>query len=219
MSARLVLFDIDGTLLRPCGLGRKSLVGVFASRFGVADAFAGVPFHGRTDPDILGDGLRNAGGEAEDYPVVLAAYLEALREEVARSDSLLLPGAREVLDELARRDGVQLGLVTGNVPEGARLKLERDGLWGRFALGAFGGERRTRAELIRLALDRAGAGAEDAIYVGDTVHDVRAAQDAGVRVLAVASGGESREALAAARPDALRDGLTPTEEVLEVLLA
>lgn len=222
MSARtLILFDVDGTLIRPCGLGRKSLDDAFASLFGVAGAFDGIRFHGRMDPDIFADGLDRAElDRAIHYPPALEAYLAGLASEVEEHESLVLDGILTLLDALSARPGeVRMGLVTGNVEAGARLKLSRDELWPRFTTGAFGGDADTRAGLIGLATERAMESFERVVYVGDTEYDVEAARGAGVRAVAVATGGLSHEDLARTEPDVLLENWNDTDRALEGLLS
>jgi HAD superfamily hydrolase (TIGR01549 family) len=225
MLRRLVLFDIDGTLLKPCGLGRRSLDRAFESRFGHAGVSRGLTFHGRTDPDILADCLAAAGAPQSALEEMLQAYLRNLEEEVSIGPSLTLPGVEDLLLRLQGDERVTLGLVTGNVRRGARIKLDRDALWPFFEVGAFGDERRRRGELIELARARAEAHRgrsfpwEEVFYVGDTEADVEAAKEAGARCVAVATGVRGREDLARVAPEHLLDSLHPPASFLEVVLS
>lgn len=225
MTPFLVLFDIDGTLLRPCGLGRRSLERAFAGRYGRTGVFDGVPFHGRTDPDIVGDGLARVGAPAGDLQPVLDDYLGHLEAEVAGGPPLTLPGVEDLLDALAATPGVVLGLVTGNVRRGAEIKLARDGLMSRFRVGAFGDDSTDRAVLVRLARRRAEEGGFGPFpgrrwaHVGDTEADIRAAREAGARAVAVATGPHGREALAGHGPDHLFDSFLPASRFLEEVLS
>lgn len=225
MRRRLVLFDIDGTLLRARGLGRRSLERAFSERYGREGVFDGVVFHGRTDPDIVAEGVRRAGGVPEDAAPLTARYLEHLETETAKEPPLVLPGVLAALDLLARTPGVVVGLVTGNVRRGAWIKLGRDGLRDRFAVGAFGDDSTDRAELVRLATRRAAeaghvvAGPRSVFHVGDAETDVRAAQAAGAVAVAVATGGLSHEGLAALGPDHLFASLDPAERFVAEILA
>ncbi|HYC79280.1 MAG TPA: HAD family hydrolase [Planctomycetota bacterium] len=225
MRRRLVLFDIDGTLLKPQGLGRRSLERAFEERFGRAGFFEGVAFHGRVDGDIVAEGVRRAGGSPDDAPRLLERYLEHLEAEVAASGPLALPGVHDVLARLAAAPGVALGLVTGNVKRGAWIKLGRDGLRDYFRFGAFGDDHLDRGELVRLAVRRAAEGGHApegpraAFHVGDTESDVRAARFGGVGAVAVATGGCTAETLAALAPDHLFTSLAPADAFVEALLA
>jgi phosphoglycolate phosphatase len=225
MLPRLVLFDIDGTILRPTGVGRRSLEQAFADRYGVRGAFDGVRFHGRADPEIVGEGLRRVGRGADEIPRAIETYLRHLDDEVSRLDGdLLLPGAAELVRRLRATGSVTLGLVTGNVRRGAEIKLGRAGIFGAFEVGAFGDDSCDRAALIRLAAGRARSlgcgpfGPGRTFHVGDTGEDVRAAHEAGVVAVAVATGSVPEEELLSARPHHLRHGFEPVDLFLEEVL-
>ncbi len=225
MRRRLILFDIDGTLLRPQGIGRRSLDRAFSERFGRAGIFEGVGFHGRTDPDIVAEGVARAGGAMSDVPGLIARYLVHLEAEVAASPPLALPGVVSVLEALRARPGVWLGLVTGNVRRGAEIKLAKDGLGAYFATGAFGDDSTDRGELVRIARRRAASAGHEAVgaravfHVGDTESDVLAARSGDAVAVAVSTGGESHERLAALRPDHLFRSLEPAALFVDTLLA
>src|SRR4029079_14880022 len=155
MRRRLILFDIDGTLLKPMGLGRRSLDSAFRHHFGREGVFDGIPFHGRTDYGISDEGVARVSGKAEDAAAIVATYLGHLAREVAEGPSLALPGVVDLLTRLSADDSVTLGLVTGNVREGARIKLARDRLGSFFRIGAFGDDHRDRGELGRIPERRA----------------------------------------------------------------
>lgn len=223
---RLILFDIDGTLVRPTGVGRRSLERTFEERYGAREAFLGMRFHGRTDPDIVLEGLSRIGkGPAEIQPAI-AHYLRHLRSEVARiQGSILLPGVRELLKTLRATPDVVLGLVTGNVREGAEIKLGKDSIFDWFEVGGFGDDSTDRAELIRMARRRAlerqlGPFESGRVFhVGDTANDILAAQGAGAVAVAVATGSVPRSELAELSPDFLRDGFEPVTPFLAEVLA
>ncbi len=225
MRRRLILFDIDGTLLRPLGIGRRSLDRAFAERFGRADVFQGVGFHGRTDPDIVAEGVERVGGDLADVPQLISRYLDHLEAEVAASPSLLLPGVVSVLEALQETPGVRLGLVTGNVRRGAEIKLARDGIGRYFKTGAFGDDSTDRGELVRIARARAledgheAVGARAVFHIGDTESDVRAARFGDAVAVAVSTGGESHEHLASLLPDHLFRSLEPAALFVDTLLA
>lgn len=201
---RIILFDIDGTLLLSGGAGLKALRDVFRRRFGIEDAVEGIEFHGRTDPQIL-DSIahRHLGRDlsADERAGLIAEYLEGLERFLDESPYRILDGARELLDALAARDDVLLGLATGNVEPGAWAKLRHGGLDGYFGFGGFGSDDPDRDRLTCMAVERgrarAGNGAP-AVVVGDTIHDVRSARAAGADCLAVATGNASRGDLEAA---------------------
>ena len=160
---RLVLFDIDATLLLTGGAGQRAMTRAFEALFGAPDGFAGIPMAGRTDPAILAEGLRRIGRSLDDEAGTLerfrAEYCRLLREEMARpaDGKVLMPGVRPLVEVLARRDDVFLALLTGNFAEGARVKLDYFGLWSPFRCGAFGDDDHDRAALVPIARARAEA--------------------------------------------------------------
>jgi phosphoglycolate phosphatase-like HAD superfamily hydrolase len=177
---------------------------VFRERWGRPETFDTVRFHGMTDRAIIRDGLERIGVPADDVAIdeVCATYLTALADEMPRSTRFrVLSGASALLDALARRPGLAVGLGTGNLREGARLKLEHAGLFHHFAFGGFGCDHEDRAALLRVGAVR---GAErlgralDAcrvVVIGDTPRDVAAARAIGAESLTVETGGIAGDAL------------------------
>lgn len=216
---RLLLFDLDGTLLHSDGAGRRALDAAFAERCGWEDATAGVSFAGSTDPGIVADVFarfgRDPGEAAEEAPHLFACYVRHLEAQLAtRAGSVrALPGAPELLPALAARGDVVLGVLTGNVEGGARLKLAAAGLSWSFAVGAFGDEAPTRPDLLPVALTRTRAltgrslAPADVVVIGDTPRDVEVARVHGARAVGVACGFAPREDLVAAEPDVLLEDL------------
>lgn len=208
---KLVLFDIDGTLL-DCGPQVRPL---FASAlvevFGTAGDVDGYDFAGRTDPRIVLDLMTAVGvpeREArEKLPRMRELYVERLAGALDRRDMRLLPGVEATLERLAAREDVVLALLTGNWEPGARAKLSRLDLNRFFDFGAFGCDGVDRVELPPVALDRAeqalGRRFEPAetLIIGDSVHDVTCAQAHGIPCLAVATGRTPAESLRAAGAD------------------
>jgi phosphoglycolate phosphatase-like HAD superfamily hydrolase len=212
----LVLFDIDGTLIRRAGPHHRLALEEAVRRVtGLETTTDHIPLHGMLDPDILAQMMRNAGAAEALIRGAMPRILETAGRIYARTVPSLkrktCPGVRALLGRLARR-GVLLGLVTGNVPRIGWKKLERAGLKQYFRFGAFAGMRPDRAGLVRLAIRqarRAGwidAGARIAL-VGDTPADVRAAQANGITAIAVATGISSAEELASQAPDLLLEDL------------
>jgi len=208
---KLVLFDIDGTLL-DCGPQVRPL---FASAlvevFGTAGNVHGYDFAGRTDPRIVLDLVMAAGVPEQEarakLPRMKTLYVERLAGALDRRDMRLLPGVEETLERLAAREDVALALLTGNWEPGARTKLSRFDLNRFFDFGAFGCDGVDRSELPPVALDRAeqalGRRFEPAetLIIGDSVHDVTCARDHGIPCLAVATGRTPAERLRAAGAD------------------
>lgn len=215
---RLILFDIDGTLLTAGGAPRRAFRRALIEHFGTDGDEARTDFSGKTDPEIVYELMRRAGFDDDRIEARIASlfdhYLDGLeRELAAETGHRLHAGAAEAVAALAGDPRVVLGLVTGNVERGARLKLERFGLWERFAVGAFGSDDRERDRLPGIAIDRArrltgrAFAGREVVVVGDTPADVRCARAAGVRAVAVATGRPSRSQLAACHPDLLIDSL------------
>jgi len=208
----LVLFDIDGTLVRRAGPHhRRAIVEGIRKATGLDTTTDGIPVHGMLDPDIVTMMMRRAGADrsriAEAMPeIVRAAERYYLRVCPALEDKHC-PGVAPLLERLTRR-GVLLGLVTGNLTRIGWRKLEKAGLRGYFAFGAFGEMASTRAGLARLAIREARRegwiGRETPIsLVGDTPADVAAARANRVTAIAVATGLSAAEELRAHHPDYL----------------
>jgi phosphoglycolate phosphatase-like HAD superfamily hydrolase len=208
---KLVLFDIDGTLLRAGGQAGRILLSaigeVYGSEVGQAALLAAsdYDFAGRTDPRITLDLLATAGLEGAEASAGLdelrTRYGQRLAVELDPTRMRLLPGVREILALCAARDDLELGLLTGNWEIGARAKLAPFGLNEVFPFGAFGDDGTERWELPPAALARAAArlgapvAAGDVLIIGDTLHDVECGRVHGLAVLAVATGRWSCEQL------------------------
>jgi phosphoglycolate phosphatase-like HAD superfamily hydrolase len=213
----LYLFDIDGTLLWSGGAGSRALERVFFARYQVAGAMRGIRCGGKTDDMIIGEMFR-AGLGRDPRPgetaEIVAEYEAVLPDELARSEQFrLLPAVIETLTAIGGVVGRGLGIATGNTASGARAKLDRAGLGGRFHFGGYGCDSPVRSELVAAAIRRGyesvgrEVDAAEIVVVGDTSRDIDAAQACGVRVVAVATGTASRDELEARDPDAVIDTL------------
>jgi len=212
---RVVLFDIDGTLLASGGVGRRAMEGALLAHFGTTGP-AGYRYDGKTDRQIARESMRHAGFADADIDErmesLLADYLVRLEVSVASGTHGVRThvGIPELLDALQARDDVLLGLLTGNVAPGAALKLRAAGLAPeRFRVGAFGSDHEDRPELPAIAQRRAvellghdvlGA---SVVIVGDTPADVHCGRGIGARAVAVATGHYSVVDLAAHAPHAV----------------
>jgi phosphoglycolate phosphatase-like HAD superfamily hydrolase len=253
VSDRLVLFDIDCTLIDAHGAGGRAILRSLRDVYGVEGELGDYTFHGRTDPGIIRDlaelwgaGERGeqlereaveagepdaaagrAGDETQPQAVralaerlgtpddavsrrveeCIARYLELLRAEIAGGRVETLPGIRELVTALAADRRALVGLLTGNVEEGARLKLEPTGLLSHFRVGAYGSDSASRAELPAVAVTRAEAltgrrfSGKDVVVIGDTPADVECGASLGVTAVGVATGRHTVGELAACRPD------------------
>lgn len=214
---RLLLFDVDGTLVRCGNQVRPILSGALTEVFGVTCELDGHDFSGKTDQKIAFELLAAAGVPADRVRPGLARlrdlYLERLERLLDRGRMQVLPGIEELLAELAARRDVVLGLLTGNWSGGARIKLARFGLDRYFPFGAFGEDGLERRELPPVALARAYErtgqrfAPHETLIVGDSVRDVECARAHGLPVLAVATGWTSASVLARAGADRVVESL------------
>jgi phosphoglycolate phosphatase len=204
MRPTVYLFDIDGTLINTAGAGRRAMVRTFEERHGRADACAHITFGGMTDRAILRSGLEAIGVAATDEAIdeLLAAYLGVLEDEMERATGCTIPaGIVPALDAIAAQREAALGLGTGNIEEGARIKLRRVGLAERFPFGGFGSDHEDRARLIAVGAERGakrlGCPREACrvVIIGDTPKDIAAARAVGAECIAVATGAFSVDAL------------------------
>jgi len=228
---KLVLFDIDGTLLRGDGSARRAFEGSLRHTYAV-DPDPRVHYDGKTDPQIARELLRLAGHDDaaidERLPAMLDGYLERLRREVSSGARHFeaLPGVRALLDALEPRGDVVLGLVTGNVADGAAIKLRCAGLdVRRFRANAFGSDHEHRPELPRVARRRAREltghdfDGDAIVVVGDTPADIACARSVAARTVAVATGRYAADELAGHGATATFADLTDTEAVVAAICA
>jgi phosphoglycolate phosphatase-like HAD superfamily hydrolase len=227
MTRKLVLFDIDGTLMTAGRAARDAFADALEAVYGYDGPLDRYDFSGRTDPQIATMILRDAGwsdGDIEGYfPDLWAHYLGALARNVP-GQARVLPGIGALLEALAADPRVVLALLTGNIEPGARLKLGAAGLNGFFPFGAFGSDSAKREELPPIAVARAAArdghefAARDVVIIGDSIYDVRCGVPHSARTIAVASGKTPRALLAAENPDFLFDSAEDREAVLAAVL-
>lgn len=221
----VLLFDIDGTLLFTGGSGMAALQLGFAEAFGETPPEA-ISTAGRTDRAIAGDFFRSCAidDSLENWQRFCEAYVRHLAEQLPRRDGYLLPGVDACLENMAARDNVAMGLLTGNVLEGARLKLEHFDIYDHFLFGGFGGDHKERNGVASDALAAArdavdGEFAPDRVWViGDTPNDVRCARSIGANAVAVATGIHEKNDLADESPDLLLDDLRQAGQLLDRLV-
>ena len=230
MSRKLILFDIDGTILLTAGAGRRAIVRAIGEDVGITGAFHGIRFDGKTDPQIVSELLSAAGHapphDASRVAALCERYVALLEHELtsAEVEATVMPGIRELLDRLEEREDVLLGLLTGNLERGATLKLRAAGFAPeRFTVGAYGSDAADRAALPAIAAARAAEhlGREPAghavVIIGDTPADITCGIGIGARAIAVATGGYTVEDLSAHAPHAVFPDLSDTERVLAAI--
>ena len=228
---KLVLFDIDGTLLLSDGAGRRAIQRALREVFGKTGP-EDHRFDGKTDPQIVRELMRLEGHEDEridaDMQRLLDRYVACLREELAdpTHHPYTLPGVPELLDRLEDRADVILGLLTGNLEQGAHAKLAAVGLDpSRFVVGAFGSDHELRPELPAIArsrtADRLGVeiAGESIIVIGDTPADLTCGRALGARAIGVATGRYSVAELRRHDPVAVFEDLSDTPAVVRAISA
>jgi phosphoglycolate phosphatase-like HAD superfamily hydrolase len=225
---KLVLFDIDGTLVLTAHAGYRALTLACEQLVGGSDPLSGLAVAGRTDRGILTEVLALGGRELDDDLLdrLRDQYVANLRNEILRAGEgvkAVMPGVRELLDALQGRDDVFVGLLTGNFEAGARIKLEYFDLWRYFRCGAYGDDAADRNALVPFALARARAcglpdlSPEHILVVGDTPNDVACARAVGAVPVGVATGGFSVAHLRASGADIVFQDLSATQEFLKLL--
>jgi phosphoglycolate phosphatase-like HAD superfamily hydrolase len=225
LERKLVLFDIDGTLLTSGGAGERALRLGFKERFGIDEDYRSIEIAGRTDSLIARQIFQKHGivESPENLTAFFDGYLHHLDALLPTTNGRLLPGILELLDALKKRPDVVLGLLTGNLQRGAELKLTHYGVWHYFEVGAFADDHHERNELGRFAcaraVERAGCEfpAERIFVIGDTPHDIACAHAIGAKAIAVATGASTPEQLRAARADHVFDDLSDFAAVLRVM--
>ena len=225
MSKRLLLWDIDSTLINSARAGMMSLERVVAARYGVDDALHDIEVAGRTDAHIARSILAKYGvaTTAANVSAFLDDYLRGLEELLPQTNGRVLPGIAEILERMHAREDRVLALLTGNLSRGAELKLRRYGLWDYFELGAFADDHHDRTQLGPFARTRAcerhnfdfPPSAIDVI--GDTPHDIACGKAFGARTIAVATGSSTREQLARHSPDFVFGDLSDVDAVIAQL--
>ena len=226
---KLVLFDIDGTILWTDGAGRRAMEGALVAAFG-SPGVATYRYDGKTDLQIVREQMRHAGHDDalidELMAAVLDDYLTRLDAELAGPvvQAHRYDGVLELIDAIDRREDRVLGLLTGNLATGARRKLQAVGIdFDRFVVGAFGSDHESRPALPAIAMRRAREAlgmelaGERMVIVGDTPSDIECGREVGARAIAVATGRYSVEELAAHRPAAVFADLRDTAAVLRAI--
>lgn len=226
----LVLFDIDGTILSARGAGRRALAAALTEVYGGAGDIEGYDLRGQTDQRIVFDLMEGRGLSRERIRARLddcfEAYARGLQAEIGDGQGVvILPGIADLVRRLDGEARALVGLLTGNIEAGARIKLTPTGLWPYFQLGAYGSDHDDRRQLPSLAARRAealvgrGFAPEEILVIGDTPRDIECARHFGAVAIAVATGLFSRAELEAESPDLLFDDFSDVDAAFSKLLA
>ncbi len=221
--SKLILFDIDGTLLDSGGAGIKALNEALEDLSGVREGFSGIDCAGKTDIAIIKEALIKCGltalnGAIEDF---ILKYLDHLRLTVHNDRAHTKIGVNRLLQRLSREPDLHLGLLTGNVEPGARIKLERFNLNGFFPTGAFGSDEEDRNLLLPIAVNRffntssVSLDYSDCVVIGDTPRDVTCAETHGARSIAVATGPYSAQALSRTMASLVMEDLSDAGRIMD----
>lgn len=224
-SRRLILFDIDGTLITSGGAGERALIEAMHSRFGIDEDFQGIHLAGATDGAIAKNLLEKNGQPStpENVASLLDGYLDHLADRIGKHEGTLLPGILPLLEALRKRPDAILALLTGNVRRGAEIKLGHYGVWDFFEFGAFADDHHDRNQLGHFARQRAvehhgeDFPPERIFVLGDTPRDIECGRAIGAKTVAIATGQYSKDALAEHHPDFLFSNLADTAAVIAAL--
>lgn len=216
----LLLFDIDGTLISTTA-GRRGLRAAFAQLYDIPAAEEGVPTAGRTDTHIIGDIMERHAINKAELRRIQRTYVQCLYQEMRKDPGRILPGIPALLRACQAAPDTYLALGTGNLEEGARIKLGPHGLNEFFGTGGFAGDGEDRPALIRRGVQKSreqyGVDFQAVVVIGDTPLDVACGKENGCYTLAVATGAYRAEQLAACGPDQVASDLTDTAAWLEWL--
>jgi phosphoglycolate phosphatase len=232
----ICLLDIDGTLLLTGGAGQTAFAQTLAAEFGIAEITTRVLFAGRSDRAIATELLEKHGIEpsAANWERFCSSYLTRLDDALVSNKGYILPGVHDLLARLEARGDVALGLLTGNVREGARKKLTHYGLWHRFPFGGFGDDHHERCDIAAAALNAArlhidgqmngksvassnGNAHGQIVVIGDTPNDITCGRSIGARCVAVPTGFTKADDLRRSNPDLLVETLEDIEPILALL--
>ncbi|HDL18872.1 MAG TPA: HAD family hydrolase [Bacteroidetes bacterium] len=225
---KIVLFDIDGTLLHSGGAGKNAMMQTFEELFRIKNGFAGISMAGKTDPLIIKTAFENhsINPTADIVDQFKKRYFELLAENIKLNyaKKKIYPGVSDLLDALAEHPEIIMGLLTGNWQEGARIKLSYFNFDRYFSFGAFGSDSIDRNELLPIALKRCeidnrnGWKNRDVVVIGDTPNDVQCAKVHNALALAVATGTYSVDDLYRSGADLALDDLSDVESIKNWIL-
>jgi phosphoglycolate phosphatase-like HAD superfamily hydrolase len=228
MLKKLVLFDIDGTLLTVNSINRRILMDALREVYGTEGSAGTHNFAGKMDSVIIYEVLQNTGLSdaviAEKFDKAKKTYIEMFRMHARHTDIILMEGIRELLDKLSASSELMLGLLTGNFEGSGRHKLLLPDINHYFSFGAFADDAASRNELPQVAVDKAYQltgkkfSEQNIIIIGDTEHDIACARVVNAKSIAVATGTYSSEELKKHNPHILYENLTATDIVISEIL-
>ncbi|HID95997.1 MAG TPA: HAD family hydrolase [Candidatus Latescibacteria bacterium] len=226
---RLVLFDVDGTILNSGGAGRRAIKRALIEVFGTTGSADSFPFAGKTDPQIILELMTGEGLPEElirrKLGTFFKVYIRNLEEEIPVARKQLYPGVRELLSNLSDMAQTILGLLTGNIREGAEIKLKAFDLNNYFQIGAYGDDSEDRYKLPQIAISRTAEKfgrsfwGKEVVIVGDTPHDINCGKAVEAKSVAVATGWTSLDELKNHKPDYIFEDFSDYEKVIEAILA
>jgi len=230
MKRKILLFDIDGTLIRTDGCGGGAMAEAFLECFGIQEATKDISFAGLTDWLIYNQIVETKGqpqliNNRKSYESVMSCYCKILSQKIAEFKSAkLLNGVRPLLEELKAREDIILALLTGNLEKAAKIKLVHFNAWDFFEFGAYGDEAETRPALYKVALNKFSTlyneevTAENFVIIGDTPKDIEVGKYNNLKTVAVASGTFNSEELAKHQPDLLFKDFSNFKEVTQKII-
>ena len=215
----ICLFDIDGTLLRTGGAGQKAMERALTDVFGVPEPWEDIPAAGRTDRAITHDlfTYHELAPNEQQWAEFQTVYFRHLSSTLAQLEGAVLPGIQTLLDHIATRPDISMGLLTGNFREAARIKLQHYAIDQHFAYGGYGDHHHDRDDVARVAYAEACRHLEREVdpsaicVIGDTPSDVKCARAIGARAIAVATGMFTVDELARSQPDELYEDFSSPE--------
>ncbi len=222
--AKLVLFDLDYTLLKSVGNKEELWNAMFSEVFGLKGSAVLARRQGMTEKEIIEDAASEAGIDGETVKRKMHQAYRILTEKFSELDVMLFPGAKELLETLKEADGIKVGVLTGNSEDRAWLKLEKAGLKGYFKFGVFSNDAETREDLFQVALEKAVKAfgmkfrPEDTWIIGDTLRDVSTAVKNGARCIAVTTGPFKERDLLGEGADFVLEDLTDYKRIVNIIL-
>jgi phosphoglycolate phosphatase-like HAD superfamily hydrolase len=229
INPKLILFDVDLTLIQTAGCGRRAFARAFQEITGIPDGVEKISMSGKTDTAILKEAISLSSlvdFNSETKENFWKKYLLHLENELKKSkEACISPGILKLLDSLVKNDSCKIGLLTGNIKLGAKIKLERFGLWSYFPTGGFGDDAEDRNTVARIAVSRCFENyhlffEQQNIYViGDSLLDIACAKAIKARAVAVATGVHKYEILKAQKPFAVFENFSNPEQVLRLIEA